>query len=255
MIENIKILWLKFGFLKVESYRVLAYLGFLVGLFLSLKEAKRRKFDENHIYLSSVFIIIGVLVGARLFFYLGPWTWHRNFSLGFRLTHVWYFWGSGLVMYGGFVGAIAAVFLYSRYKKIDAWEFLDLYAPAFCIGLMIYRLGCFLSGDHKGIITDLPWGITQWSGIRHPVSMYHSISGLILFFILNKIKFRKMFNGYTTLWGMVIYSIMRFVIEFFRDDPRYFGLTVSAYFSVIVLLFAVFMLRKKYLSFNLSEKS
>jgi phosphatidylglycerol:prolipoprotein diacylglycerol transferase len=145
---------------------------------------------------------------------------------------------SGGVFYGGLLGAvIAGYFLMKRYK-LPWWKTADACAPGIAIGNFFGRQGCFAAGCCWGKPTTLPWGVKftelghQITGVPtdahlHPTQLYESFAMLLVFVVLLWLHKRKRFDGQVILAYAVLYSVIRFAIEFVRDDPRgdVFGLT------------------------------
>ena len=145
---------------------------------------------------------------------------------------------SGGVFYGGLIGAIVmGYFLMKRYK-LPWWKTADACAPGIAIGNFFGRQGCFAAGCCWGKPTTLPWGVKftelghEITGVPtgtylHPTQLYESFAMLIVFLFLFWLHKRKRFSGQVILFYALLYSTVRFVIEFVRDDPRgdVFGLT------------------------------
>jgi phosphatidylglycerol:prolipoprotein diacylglycerol transferase len=147
---------------------------------------------------------------------------------------------SGGVFYGGLIGAIFAGYFLMRRYKLPWWKTADACAPGIAIGNFFGRQGCFAAGCCWGKPTNLPWGVKfsalghEITGVPigvplHPTQLYESFAMLIVFFFLLWLHKRRYFNGQVILFYALLYSVARFTIEFFRDDPRgdLFGLTTA----------------------------
>lgn len=226
----------------------MAYSAFLIGAILAIFEARRQKENIKHMIYLIILIIIGVLVGGRAFYYFGPWTWQYKMGLLTRLIKFSMFWGAGLVLYGGMAGAIAALLIYCKIKKLNYWKYLDIFALSFAIGLFIYRIGCFLGGCCQGKVTSVPWAIIRDGVAIHPTQLYESFFGLCLFLLLSFLGRKKRFDGFLVLFALISYSAARFIIEFFRYYEFYFlGLTASQWISIAILITASIILWRKYI--------
>ena len=104
-------------------------------------------------------------------------------------------------------------------------------APGIAIGNFFGRQGCFAAGCCGENRQNLPWGVKftelghRITGVPtdvhlHPVQLYESFSMLIVFFFLLWLHKRKQFNGHVILVYGVLYAVVRFAVEFVRDDPR-----------------------------------
>jgi phosphatidylglycerol:prolipoprotein diacylglycerol transferase len=157
------------------------------------------------------------------------------------------------VFYGGFVAAVlTGYFLMKRYN-LPWWKTADACAPGIAIGNFFGRQGCFAAGCCWGKPTTLPWGVKftelghEITGVPtntyvHPTQLYESFAMLGVFVFLLWLHKRKRFSGQVILAYALLYSIVRFAVEFVRDDPRgdilglttLTGLSTSQLISLIV---------------------
>lgn len=193
------------GPVTIYAWGFFVGLGFIVGLFYALKEAKKRGIDQKEILNLAIFIFIGAIFGARLGYvlqFIGPVLAE---SRGISAAVQYVFWGlfriyeGGLMFYGGLIGAILLGILYlifsggkfvsTRGKFAHIRELSNIIAPGLALGLAIGRIGCILVNEHQGSPTSLPWAILWPDGVaRHPVGIYLSLNAFILFLILRRIK-------------------------------------------------------------------
>ena len=85
----------------------------------------------------------------------------------------------------------------------------------------------------------------------HPAQLYESFFAMILFVILTELRYRQniknMFKGYVALWCLILYSIGRFIIEFWRYyDVRIYGLSASQIVSIAIFAVCSVILVMKY---------
>lgn len=201
------------GFITFNTWGICVGLAFVAGLFYAYR--KNKSVDILNLALLG---FLGAVSGAAFLYYLlfGRW--------------------GGFVFYGGLFGGLLAGWLYIFYKKLDFWPLANLVAPAIALGIFIGRIGCFLIKDHQGITTGLPWGVLWPDGItRHPIALYLSLNGLILFLLLHFFRRKKPF-----IFFLTYYAASRFLLDFLRVDPRWFGLTVSQIISLVVLCFLAY---------------
>lgn len=113
----------------------------------------------------------------------------------------------GLVFYGGVIGGLIYLYWYGK-KYHLSFEKFNFLVPAICFSHAFGRLGCFFAGCCYGDFCELPWAIAQ----RHPVQIYEAALVLCLgiFFYIEKNKSFKLY--------LVLYGVIRFVLEFFRGD-------------------------------------
>ena len=236
----------------VYSYGVLLAAAYLLALQLAVWRAKRRGIDPNRVMDLGIWIIIAALVGAKLLLVVVDWDYYRsNPGEMFSLVR------SAGVFYGGLVVATITGLVLIRRYKLPVWATADLYAPGIALGHVIGRMGCFFAGCCWGKPTDLPWGITFTNPAAslnvgtplnvalHPTQLYEAGAELIILALLLATERKwKYFEGRTFWLYMLLYGITRFVIEFYRGDPRgmVMGISTSQFVSVLLVPLSIGML-------------
>lgn len=226
----------KIGPLEVYTYGAFLAVAFVVGMFLATRAAEREGLDPQFIADLGIVVILSSIVGARLFYILFYDLRHtlENPSELLRLRQ------TGLVFYGGFVGAIAASIIYTRIKRISLPLVMDIAAPSLAAGQAIGRIGCLMSGCCFGKPTWVPWAIDlpNLQHARHPTQIYESLATFAIFVMLMLFRKRKTNHGQVAWLYAVLYAAARFVIEFFRGDnpPVFMGLTISQVIGVVILM-------------------
>lgn len=247
------------------SYGIMTAVGFSVGLLYALYEAKRNNIRYDLILDISFWFIIASIVGARILFIIVEWDYYSA-----RPLDIFKIWEGGLVFYGGIILATLTGIVYLKVKKQPVLLVADIFAPALPLGETFGRWGCFLAGCCYGKPTDLPWGlafpnlvgkpwiISQSLGLHlHPTQLYSSGAAFLIFLITQIVKRKKPYNGYVMLFTFLLYSVERFIIEFFRGDERGWVieniLSTSQFISLIVIavcLAFLYYFRKKEKSEN-----
>ena len=225
----------RIGNFPINTYGVLLAFGMLLALFVASKLAGRDGLPRERIYDLGLWTLIGGLIGSKILMVLTEEN-VQIFSLDFLR--------SGGVYYGGFLGGFFALVLLVRWYKLPFWKVADAFAPGVALGQAFGRQGCFAAGCCWGKPTDSALGVHftehahEFTGVPiygpdgadlylHPTQLYESITMLVVFGILFLIHRKKRFDGQVLIAYGIIYGIVRFIIEFFRDDPRgnLFGLT------------------------------
>ena len=222
------------GSFPINTYGVFLAIAFLCAILVAVRLAARDGLPRERIYDLSLWMLLGGLIGSKiLMLFTEPE--YRDHPLQLLSLD---FLRSGGVFYGGLIGAVlTGYFLMKRYK-LPWWKTADACAPGIAIGNFFGRQGCFAAGCCWGKPTSLPWGVKftelghQITGVPtdvylHPTQLYESFAMLIVFLFLLWMHRRKRFNGQVILLYALLYSVVRFAIEFVRDDPRgdIFGLT------------------------------
>ena len=237
----------KLGPLHINIYGIMFALGFLAATFLAAHEAKKRKINKEIIYDLVFYLLIGAIVGARLFYVI--FYWPKNSTLTF--LDIFKIWEGGLAFFGGFIGALATGYVYLKKNKLNFWIYADIFTVPLVIGHIFGRLGDYFMGGHPGKVTNLPWAIYLENALRHPVVLYELIGLCIIVVVLSNLKKFKFFDGFLFLSYVMLYSIQRMILDFFRielTDPTYFGLTPSQYIVIVLFVIAAFFMLTKFLS-------
>jgi phosphatidylglycerol:prolipoprotein diacylglycerol transferase len=203
---------------------------FLVGLTYTYFEARREGENPDRVVDLSFWVFLFSILGSRALHVLVEW---RSF-VGHPLD-AFKIWQGGLAYYGGFIAAILACLVFICYHRLPLSKWADLVTPVAMIDIGFGRIGCLLNGCCYGRpAPNLPWAITYplgrlplpLDGIPlHPAPIYESLVGFLLTGYLIWLQHRPHRPG-QVVWTMVFgYAVARFVIEYFRADPRG-GLTV-----------------------------
>lgn len=233
----------KIGPFTIHTYGVFVTAGFLLGLGFAVRQAKKEGVPPNKIVDLSFYILLSALIGSRLFYIMI----NANYYLKNPLD-IFRVWEGGLVFYGGLLLTVPTVLWYVKRNALSLWVTADLFAPSLAIGHAIGRIGCFYAGCCYGKPAEgLPWAVTFTDpqtlalvGIPlHPTQLYESLGELTIFFALIALRRHKSFNGQLFVIYVILYSVLRFIVEFFRGDVARGFITQQLSFSqgVSVLIF------------------
>ena len=258
----------KIGPLTIQLYGVLIMLGALAAAWLSTKEAKRRGIKSDVVWDMFPWLIIGGIIGARLWHILTP-----SASLVAQGITTWYYlthpldaiaiWKGGLGIPGAVIGGAVALWLYARKRKMNFGAWTDIIAPGLALAQAIGRLGNYVNQELYGAPTDLPWALTIDEAHRlpeyidqatyHPLFAYEAIYNLINMAVLLWIgrKFGdRLKTGDIFLTYLIIYPVGRFLLEFLRLDPSpvagiNINQTIMAVIAVAATAVLIFRHQKK----------
>ena len=212
------------GPFTISSYPVMICLGACLSIWLSLREIDRLGLDRpTYITICLIGFSSGV-VGARIMNCIVFYDLYRG-KPWWKLLAIW---EGGMAMYGGVILALPLCYAYVRVKRLSFWQVTDTLAPPWMMLLIVARLGCFLNGCCYGKPTTVPWGLFSKDSARlsgayattHPTQLYSSLAALVIFTIMWRIRRKPRFTGQVTLVFLLLYPVTRFVIEFYRADPR-----------------------------------
>jgi len=233
------------GNFPINTYGLFLAVAFLSAILVAVRLAGRDGLPQQKIYDLSLWMLLSSLLGSKLLMLFTEPEYRNQPSLLFSLD----FLRSGGVFYGGLIGAVlAGYFLMKRYN-LPWWTTADACAPAIALGNFFGRQGCFAAGCCWGKPTSLPWGVKfsqlghEITGVPidthlHPTQLYESFAMLIVFVFLLWLHKHKRFSGQVILVYALLYSVIRFSIEFVRNDPRgdIMGLTTLTHLSTSQLI-------------------
>lgn len=256
------ILFEVFG-VEITSFGVMMFFSFLGGAWVLSKQMEQRGFDPELAWDFLLWIAIGGIIGAKLYFVALHLDDLRAAPLD-TLTD-----RAGLVWYGGLIGGVLAYWWQVKRRGLPMARMFDATAPALFLAYAIGRMGCFLVGDDYGLPTDSWVGIAFPEGsppstagyLRtvgaeipasvpdstvmavHPTQLYEVAAGLVLFFVMLKLSKKNLLPG--RLWALFLafYGVERFLVEFVRakSDRLVLGLSTSQLASILLLTIAAYI--------------
>jgi phosphatidylglycerol:prolipoprotein diacylglycerol transferase len=238
--------FLQVGKLSIRWYGICTALGLLAGYFLQLCRAKRYSFTKDMVADLTFFCMLGGVVGARLAYVLR--FWQQEFAGGNPLR-VFMVWEGGLVFQGGFIVAALVGMALVKLRKWNLANTADLIAPALPLAHAIGRIGCLINGCCFGFLYEGPFAVhypvdgnsvlyiqqqqgllppeaTQCGG-TFPVAGLEALCNVLICLLLLFLEKKKILEGRRFLLYILLYSTIRFMLEFARGDylSRPFGLT------------------------------
>jgi len=239
----------------VYGFGFMLVVAFSAGWFLAGRRSRRERLDPDVVYDVAAWLMIGGLVGARLFYVAEYWG-EKVTTLGEALR----VWEGGIVFYGCVFGATAAFFLFRAVRAFPVLATLDALAPAVALGVSLGRIGCFLNGCCFGKVCRPPWPAVQfpanslpWAAERarmliprdapvtlplHPTQLYAALSGLLLYALVSAYYPLRRRDGEVMALLMITFPVTQFFIEFLRDDEATLGSGFTIAQVVSLALFA-----------------
>ncbi|PRR80761.1 prolipoprotein diacylglyceryl transferase [Clostridium vincentii] len=242
---------------EIRWYGILICLGVLSALLLANYNCKRK--NLNFDLLTDVFLwaFPAAIVGARLYYVAFEFDQYKD-----NLVDIFKLREGGLAIHGGLIGALIAVIIFAKIRKINLLEYADVAAPAIILAQAIGRWGNFMNGEaHGGVVTSefighfpefIQKGMNIGGNYYHPTFLYESIWNVIvcgiLLFILYKRKESQ--KGIVICSYLSLYSLGRVFIEGLRTDSLMMGsLRVAQVISlagiVIGIIGIIIFYRKK----------
>ena len=244
---------LQLGPISIRWYAICIVSGLILAVYLSMKEAPRKKIDPDAII---DFILIAfplAILGARLYYVIFEWGYYSQ-----HLGEIFAIWNGGIAIYGGLLTGALVLYLFSRRRLIEPIDFLDIAAPSVMIAQSIGRWGNFFNQEAYGAavksLNYLPSFIRDQMYIdgsyRQPTFLYESIWNLLGFLLILILRRKPQFlrQGEITAFYLIWYGFGRMIIEGMRTDSLMFaGLRVSQWLSMILILvgFAIIIYQRR----------
>lgn len=235
------------GPITVRWYGLLIASAVLIGVSLSQFIAQRRQINPELIGDLAVWLVIGALPCARLYYVIFQWSDYAS-NPGDILA----IWKGGIAIHGAILGGLVAAILFARRHQLSFWNLADIVAPSLILGQAIGRWGNFFNSEAFGAPTNLPWKLFIPVGNRppgyagfeyfHPTFLYESLWDLVLFLVLLAILKQEWLGKLTLKVGtlfliyMIGYSAGRVWIEGLRMDSLMLGpLRVAQVVSLVAI--------------------
>ena len=239
---------LEIGFLKIRWYGFLMVVGGLLGYWLILKLAKRKEMEPGIFEDLLLYFPVGAIIGARIYYVIYAWDFYQN-----NFWDIFKIWEGGLAVHGIMIGGFVATYLYCRKKKLSFFAIADVAVMGLAAAQMIGRAGNYFNQEIFGKPTELAWGIPIAIANRpvgyesfeffHPVFLYECLGSLLIAGLLFFINWKKLNwkTGNVFAIYLILYSIMRFCLEFLRIDysPAVFGVRWPMIMSVMIFICAI----------------
>ncbi|MCU6762840.1 Prolipoprotein diacylglyceryl transferase [uncultured Roseburia sp.] len=237
------------GNFTIHGYGLMIAIGIIAAYVMAEYRAKKYKLESQYIFPLLIWGVVIGFVGAKVLYYIT--VLDEIIADPGRLLDVF----DGFVVYGGIIAGIAAGYVFCRVKKLEFWKYLDLVVPSIALAQGFGRIGCFLAGCCYGIETSGPLALTfkdsafAPNGVALvPTQVYSSIFDFANFAVLCLLARKNRVPGKISALYLIIYSIGRFTIEFFRGDllrGAIGPLSTSQFISVFVAVFGVILLLRR----------
>jgi len=240
------------GNLSLSWHGLLSFVGVAAAIWMVSRAAKRDGLDQDLVYNTAIFGIIGGIIGARLVHVFDNWDIY-----GSDPGRIFAIWSGGIGLWGGILGGWIAGAAYAWIAKAPVGKFMDIAAPAMFVAQTIGRVGDIINGEHWSRALDLAWGwyfthpdsparigAERFFGDPerpvHPTVVYEMIWNMIGLFLITKLRGKLKPDG--SIWMVYVtwYSIGRFSIQYLRlDDVKFWGLQEAHIIAILVLSFTI----------------
>ncbi|MCM8777861.1 MAG: prolipoprotein diacylglyceryl transferase [Candidatus Omnitrophica bacterium] len=230
--------FLKIGSFVIYWYGVFVAAGVLVGGFIFQKTSYRQGYSPQFISNLLFFVVIWGLLGGRALHILVHLSYYyRNPFDIIRIRN------GGLAVEGAVITVLIFLNIYSRIKKFNTREMLDIIALSTPLGQAIGRLGCFLNGCCYGRPTGIFSGVKfPFSAEKvHPTQLYYSALYILLFFFLKSLYKRRLKPGIVFSSYILGFSLIRYLVDMLRGDlsPTFTGLYPTQVVAIVLFIIGV----------------
>lgn len=225
---------LEIGPLKFYPFGFLVGLAIIVGSTVANRRARRTGLDDQVTAELALWAVIPGMIGAHLYsalFYFPE----RILAEPLYILKIW----DGISSFGGWLGGAAGVIYYLRRNRIPIWAYGDAVVYGLMFGFIFGRLGCTVAYDHPGILTDFALAMPYRgsgsvpAGLRHNIGFYEAVWFMVICAFLHFRGNRPRFSGWVVASVLLIYTPVRFVLDWFRvGDTEYLGLTPGQYAAI-----------------------
>ena len=241
--------YLQIGPLMIYYYGVIIAVGLILAVLYACKRSQEFGIKEDDLVDGVLWVTPFAILCARAYYVIFSWS---NYAA--NPIKIFYIWEGGLAIYGGVLGALLGVAVFSRIKKIKVTALLDLVMLGFLIGQSIGRWGNFINREAFGAETMsfFRMGLLNVKDnavyFYHPTFLYESAWNALGFVILHFASRHRRYDGQVALGYAAWYGLGRTFIEGLRTDSLYWGpfrvsqllAAISCFAAVVALILLSF---------------
>jgi phosphatidylglycerol:prolipoprotein diacylglycerol transferase len=263
----------EFGPFAIRWYGLLIVLGALAAAYVGTIEARRKHEDSDHVWNLLIWVLLFGIIGARIYHVLSspagasrgfsyyflenPFTDVNLFGIVIPFPSALMIWEGGIGIFGGLIGGILAVIIYTRRHNLNVWRWLDILAPGMLLAQAIGRWGNFFNQELYGPPTELPWGILitnvnqrippyndltvyPLTTTFHPVFLYESLwnfLGFVLLMWIGRKYVSRLLDGDLLSLYLIWYPVGRILVESLRPDAwTLSGIPTAQIVSIVLIV-------------------
>lgn len=207
------------GPFTIYGYGLMIAIGILAAYLTGEYRAKKQGLDEVHVFNYVIWCVLGGFLGSKILYCITDIK--SIMENPAKLLDI----SNGWVVYGGIIGGVLAAMLYARIKGFYFLQWFDVLIPSVALAQGFGRIGCFFAGCCYGQETDSAWGIVFHNSAYAPngvalvpTQLLSSGLNFLHYGILLWFAGRKKGNGQVGALYLILYSIGRFILEFYRGD-------------------------------------
>lgn len=236
------------GKFTIHGYGLMIAIGILCCVAMASYRAKKNGLDQEAIVDIGIYGVIGGFLGAKILYVIVEF---KTFIKDPKTV----LGSEGFVVYGGIIAGFLTAIVYCRIKKLYFLEYFDLAVASISMAQGFGRIGCFLAGCCYGVETEGPLAViftdSQFApnGVALvPTQLYSSVFDFLNFAVLCLLARKNKVSGRISALYLIIYSVGRFIIEFFRGDlirGQVGTLSTSQFIAIFVIIFGIALFWKR----------
>lgn len=231
---------ISFGPLAIPTAPLFAMLAVMIGLDAAARYGRRLKLPPDEVWNSGMIALAACLIVARLWNVLHFWDVYLEeprLILSLR--------PSGFVWSAGLVGGLVAGYIWLVVKSLDPGRVATSFAVGATIGWVVQSISNYLTGNLLGSLTDVPWAMTYYYDLRHPVPLYEGIGALLLW--LAVVIWGRSDQPARTFWGLLLgWSVLLLITRAYVEEPStLLGLRTVQIVALVVGLGSALALAQK----------
>jgi len=219
----------------IYSYGLMLAIAVVVCTLMLARDAHRNNIKADIVFDLIFWAVISGIIGARLFYILLNYSFFAAYP-----SEIFMIQKGGLAWQGGLILGSVTTMLFIKAKKLSLSKMLDFLSPYLALGQSIGRIGCFLNGCCFG--KEVDWGVyfPVHDAVLYPTQLYLSGGYFIIFVILKRYQKFSEIPGLIFASYLILASILRFGVEFFRADHEilFLGLSIYQFVSFGILMVA-----------------
>lgn len=253
------------GGFSVKFYGIIIALGFLIGLYVTMREARRTDQNPEDYLDYMLWMVIPAIVGARVYYVIFSWKDYKD-----NLWNVFAIRQGGLAIYGGILAAVIVLICFTKRRGRSFFKMADTAVMGLLIGQIMGRWGNFFNreafgGYSNGLLAmqipikdasyttqELLDKVVTIGGIDYiqvqPTFLYEGLWNLCVLLVIFFWRKKKVFDGELLCLYMIGYGSGRFWIESLRTDQLLIGSThipVSQVLAGILCIVGLIVLIRK----------
>lgn len=238
--------------LNLPVYFIIAVTSYIIGILICIRLAPLYGISSKYVCCAQSFIALGIILGSKLLYMLTKLPdfmdlYNKVFCHYTFMSKVRFLF-AGYVFYGGLIGAVAGLYIFCRYFRLNTSAYFNILTPLIPFVHCFGRIGCYFAGCCYGICYNGPFSVYMHGSKRFPIQLIEAFIILLLFIFLYVYTKKKKPKGYKTFAiYLLTYSMIRFFLEFLRGDfvrGIFFGLSTSQWLSILFFISGFFLLLK-----------